>query len=165
MAEQPLRRDLGMAVGGLMHRLLERWNGKDERRLRERLVELASSAELKREAEAVLDAFLASPLAARFREIEIIGREVPMLMRSEEGQLYRGSIDLLYRDGEGRPVVADYKSDSDADETQLRERYGEQLRIYATAIGLALEMPDPPRAELWMLRSGKIIDVTVEDGR
>ncbi len=164
-AERPLRGDLGMAVGDLMHRLLERWDGEDERRLRGMLAEMADGEELRRESEAVLDAFLASPLAERFREIEIIGRELSMLMRSKGGRLYRGSIDLLYRNGEGEPVVADYKSDSDADESRLRERYGEQLQIYAAAVGLALDLPAPARAELWMLRSGKIIDVTARDGR
>jgi ATP-dependent exoDNAse (exonuclease V) beta subunit len=159
----PSGRDLGMAAGRLIHLVLEHWDGASSEQALSRLRALAGTvaresgvdaADLGRQAEEILNSFLASPLASLYREVETVGREVGLLLRAEEGRLYRGSIDLLYRDGGGELVVADYKTDSETDVAKLRERYHEQLGVYAEAVRRALQLPSPPRAELWMLRSG-----------
>ena len=106
-------------------------------------------------AEAVLRAFSSSPLAARLAALEILGREVPMLL-GEDGALWQGTIDLLYRDRDGAIVVSDFKTDAADD--RATERHRGQLHVYVRAVRRA--MPgERVRAELWMLRSGRILEV------
>jgi hypothetical protein len=80
------------------------------------------------------------------------------LLRDEDGTCWRGSIDLVYRDGDDY-VIADYKTDRTSDENVLRERYTGQLSVYARALREALDLAESPRAELWMLRHGQRIVV------
>jgi ATP-dependent helicase/nuclease subunit A len=157
--------DLGKAAGIVLHRLLEGWDGADVRQLRERLGPLCretaretrvDAQALKKEAGAILSAFLATDLPARYAAVERVGREVPVLFRDESRQVYRGSIDLLYRDGAAY-VVADYKTDRDEDESALRARYTAQLGVYAGAVREGLGLASMPRAELWLLRSGRVV--------
>ena len=157
-------RDLGKAVGIVLHRLLETWDGEDPGALREGLASVCRETatetgtdprSVERESAEILDAFCRSDLAGEFRAVERLGRELPLLVRAETGQAYRGSIDLLYRDREGRIVVADYKTDRDADDAELRERYRAQLEVYGEAVQKTFGLPDPPRSELWLLRSGR----------
>jgi ATP-dependent helicase/nuclease subunit A len=107
------------------------------------------------EADAVLRAFRESPLAAHVSQIDVLGREVPLLL-DEEGARWRGSIDLLYRDARGDVVVADYKTD--ATDAGAIDRHREQLAVYARAVRRALP-GERVRAELWMLRTGTILEV------
>ena len=89
---------------------------------------------------------------------------MPLLVRpDEQGPVFRGSIDLLYRDDKGEIVVADYKTDAETDEDDLRRSYGRQLTVYADAVQRALELAERPRMELWLLRSGRV--VTLEEPR
>jgi ATP-dependent exoDNAse (exonuclease V) beta subunit len=107
------------------------------------------------EADSILRAFAASPLAARMETLEILGREVPMLF-GEDGARWQGAIDLLYRDDDGAIVLADYKTDASDDRAMAR--HGEQLGVYLRAVRRA--MPGQRvRAELWMLRSGRVLEV------
>jgi ATP-dependent exoDNAse (exonuclease V) beta subunit len=80
---------------------------------------------------------------------------VPLLF-GEDGARWQGAIDLLYRDTDGAVVVADFKTDA-LDDGAI-ERHGEQLRIYARAVRRALP-GERVRAELWMLRSGRVLQV------
>jgi ATP-dependent helicase/nuclease subunit A len=163
-------RDLGKAAGIVLHRLLEGWNGRDRDRLFVTLDGLCDEAaretsvkrsDLEREAREILEAFLASDLADRFGRLDRLGAEVPVLLRSPDGsRVFRGSIDLLYRDANGEVVVADYKTDRAGDLEARRSRYREQLAIYADAARLALDLPERPRMELWMLRTGKIVPIS-----
>jgi ATP-dependent exoDNAse (exonuclease V) beta subunit len=57
--------------------------------------------------------------------------------------------------------VADYKTD--ADDTRAAELYAQQLAVYARAVRRALDLEDLPRAELWMIRTGRVIPVPLED--
>jgi ATP-dependent helicase/nuclease subunit A len=117
----------------------------------------SESDEARDEAERVLAAFEASPLAARLATLEILGREVPMLFGEDQAH-WRGAIDLLYRDAGGAIVVADYKTDATDDDAIARHR--EQLGVYVRAVRRA--MPgERVRAELWMLRTGRVIRLEV----
>lgn len=108
-----------------------------------------------REAGAILRAFAGSPLAARLSALTVLGREIPMLL-AEAGARWSGAIDLLCRDRDGALVVVDFKTDSSDD--GAIERHGAQLRVYARAVRRA--MPgERVRAELWMLRTGRILEV------
>ncbi len=113
----------------------------------------ADTGEARDEADRVLAAFEASPLAARLATLEVLGREVPMLLGEDQAR-WRGAIDLLYRDGSGVIVVADFKTDA-SDEGAL-ERHAEQLGVYVRAVRRAMPA-EHVRAELWMLRTDRII--------
>jgi ATP-dependent helicase/nuclease subunit A len=163
-------RDLGKAAGIALHRLLERWDGRDRDRLSETLARLCAEAarethvnrtELEREARKILAAFLEGDLADRFSQLDRLGAELPVLVQSPDaGQAFRGSIDLLYRDVNGEIVVADFKTDRATDPGTLRSSYGAQLAVYADAVRLALGLSELPRTELWMLRTGEIVPVS-----
>jgi len=112
-----------------------------------------------REVDRLLALFAQSPLAARLAAARVLGREVPMLLE-EDGARWHGAIDLLLRDADGTIVVADFKTDSD--DSGAAKRHAEQLRIYTRAVRRA--MPGSTvRAELWMLRSGRILPVDWEE--
>jgi ATP-dependent exoDNAse (exonuclease V) beta subunit len=74
-----------------------------------------------------------------------------------------GALDLLYRDPEtGDLVVADYKTDRVEGDDELAtqaEAYASQARLYARAVREALDLPEPPRAELWFLWAGRVVAV------
>jgi ATP-dependent helicase/nuclease subunit A len=137
-----LPRDLAREVGRIVHARLAGLPGGGE-------------PDATAEAEGLLARFSQSPLAARLASVQVLGREVPMLL-AEEGMLWHGAIDLLFRDSDGTLVVADFKTD--ADESGAVVRHGEQLRVYARAVSRA--MPGTTvRAELWLLRSGRVIEI------
>jgi ATP-dependent helicase/nuclease subunit A len=161
-------RDLGKAVGLLLHRWLEQWDGQEGHELRDTFRALARSVAaatgvdvraLELEGHEIRDSFLGGPLAHRFRAVHHVGRELPILLRDADCAIYRGSIDLVYTDEAGDLVVADFKTDRQTDEAALRERYREQLRVYATAVQHASDLLFLPRAELWSLRTGQLIRI------
>lgn len=105
------------------------------------------------EAASILDSRAAAALRERLRTLDVVGREVPLLFGESEAA-WRGTIDLLYRDADGTLVVADFKTDAEDD--GAADRHRAQLSIYARALSRAF--PDiRVRAELWMLRSGRIV--------
>ena len=107
------------------------------------------------EATAILLSFQGSELAPRLASLDILGREVPVLL-DDDGARWSGTIDLLYRGDDGAIVVADFKTDSSDEGATLR--HGHQLRVYARAVSRA--MPGSRvRAELWMLRTGRVISL------
>jgi ATP-dependent exoDNAse (exonuclease V) beta subunit len=160
------RREIGRAVGIAVHRWLE--HRRDETR-EEGLVRLAALcvevaedegvevADLARDSREIVETFLDSGLASLLKRVEILGREVPVLLAGADGGVSSGKIDLLYRDTDGQIVVADYKTDRDTDEARLLESYGRQLDIYARAVQTALGLASAPRTEIWALRSGTIL--------
>jgi ATP-dependent exoDNAse (exonuclease V) beta subunit len=162
------------AVGAAVHRALERWDPSKGSLFLEELGAIArpiaqalgaDPVEVEREAERVLRRFLDSPQGAKLREVEILARELPVVLAEPEGKTWTGRCDLLYRDRDGRHVVADYKTDETDDDEGLSKRYGNQLAVYARAVERALGLPAPPRAELWLLRSGRIVEVPLRPER
>jgi len=158
-------RDTAKAVGIATHLLLERWDGRDDATLLEMVtgVSKATADEagvepgvVEREVREIFVGFIASELRGRLREVEVLGREIPIVEHDEEGRVYRGTLDLLYKDVDGEYVVADYKTDRETDPAALDEAYGPQLSIYARAVQRALSLPSPPRRELWLLRTATL---------
>lgn len=161
-------RDLGKAVGIAVHRLLESWDGRNTAGLHQRASwisqdladeEGVDARALEREVREILAAFLKSNLGVIFQRVAKLGREVPLLLRKEDGRTWRGSIDLVYRDESGQIVVADYKTDHGLSSSEMQERYGFQLGIYADAVAGAMGLATRPRAELWLLRTGERLEV------
>ncbi|MDH3626064.1 MAG: UvrD-helicase domain-containing protein [Acidobacteriota bacterium] len=166
--------DVGRALGTTLHLALETWDLNDASLLAcaRRIAETQAVAyavdptSLVSSAEALVSAFLSSDLAGRLRNAEIVGREVPLLLRDDDGRRWRGSIDLLYRDardGHGGIVVADFKTDLDTDPDRLRDRYSKQLAVYARAVKMALQLPSLPPCEIWALRSGERVNAAAAD--
>jgi ATP-dependent exoDNAse (exonuclease V) beta subunit len=131
------------------------------------------------EAGRILDSFASSPLFARFTGLadRLVARELPVwcapeLREAEEGSAAEvapifgvaGAIDLVYRDETGAFVVVDYKSDVVDDDAALEERcalYAPQGRVYVQALQQGLGLGAAPRFELWFLRAGRAVEVTL----
>jgi len=125
----------------------------------------------------LLDRFRAGGLLDRFLSLgpAVIARELPVLLPPHEvgddGEAAAGAavgaivgaIDLLYRDPDtGQLVVADYKTDqvTSADDVARRAHaYAPQGALYARAVAEALELPLPPRFELWLVHPGRVVVV------
>jgi ATP-dependent exoDNAse (exonuclease V) beta subunit len=117
-----------------------------------------------------------SAIWRRLREIEVdvLARELPLAVAPETNAAddpidgFLGTLDLLYRDAEsGALVVADFKSDPIAGEGTERvaaivakvARYAPQLALYGRAVQQALDLPAPPRLELWLLAADRIVAI------
>ena len=139
-ADAAPRASTAKATGIAIHRWLERWDGVSGPSTLQPIVDAVAREEgldvatLQPAVDAIVDAFLASELATHFRDIEILGREVPILLATEGGTTLRGSIDLLYRDSGGAVTIADFKTDRDVDPKRLRQAYGPQLEVYRQAV-------------------------------
>ena len=156
-------RQVGRAVGSALHEVLERLDFHDPAAARALLRAAvtraarhsgAAESAVAVEAGEVLDALLASGLPAELASVEILGRELPLLFREPDGRAWSGTLDLLYRDGDGRLVVADYKTDR-APDADTRERYRAQLGVYARGVASLFPGEAPPELELVWLRSGQ----------
>jgi len=175
---------LGQLVGTAIHAALERldlgaepasqWR-EQRARIAAQLAAAALPADRVRaisDALACWDAIGDGPLAPRLRGLagRVVARELPVLLSpvvstvggdAEAAGFVSGSIDLLYRDGDGRLVVVDYKTDRAdpaevLDQEARRERYARQGELYCRAVGEALAADPPPRFEIWWLRSGAV---------
>ena len=71
-----------------------------------------------------------------------------------------GVIDLVYRDpDDGAWVVCDFKTDRVEGPDEIAERaarYATQGAAYTRALQSALDLPTPPRFELWFLHAGVV---------
>ena len=88
----------------------------------------------------------------------MMGREVPVILADAGGSAWSGYCDLVYRDGDGVIVVADYKTDRVADDAAVAElvaRYRPQLAVYRDALARALPGAKI-RAEILFVRTGTI---------
>ena len=182
---------VAMTVGTLVHRLLEESpaGSVNEAAAHQRpsLSQLASMllghdldacAAAVQQAEVLWKRMAGGKLGARLLELSphVLARELPVLLppasraqapgSSPAAVGFRsGAIDLVYRDPQtDQLVVADYKTDAVAGPHELRERamvYRTQVIAYALALQEALELPAPPRAELWFLAADAIERVDV----
>lgn len=154
---------LARALGLLLHDALERWDFRDPASLRELVLrgsesvaadESLPAADLARDAVSLVEALLATDLPARLARVDVLGRELPVLWRDPDGTAWNGTIDLLYRDTDGRLVVADYKTDRAPDES-ARVRYRAQLAAYARGVARIFPGEPAPALELVWLRTGQ----------
>jgi ATP-dependent helicase/nuclease subunit A len=156
------RNRLVLAVGLAVHQVLERWDFRDRKRLGDLIGAAAVQSartkgvepdSVRSETRDVIDRLMQSGLADYLASVEILGREVPFLLR-EDAESWSGTIDLIYRDREGALVVADYKTDREIrDETT--GRYHEQLTVYARAVARAFPAESDPLREILYVREGK----------
>ncbi|HTO68999.1 MAG TPA: UvrD-helicase domain-containing protein [Myxococcota bacterium] len=158
------RRPVAQAVGTALHELLERWDFRSRERARALLAGAvvraarragADEAEVGAEAGAALESLLAGGLPKALASAEILGRELPLVFRDDEGRGWSGTIDVLYRDPVTRAlVVADYKSDKKPD-ADSRARYRAQLEVYARGVAKLFPGEPKPELELVWLRTGQ----------
>jgi ATP-dependent exoDNAse (exonuclease V) beta subunit len=175
-----LDREAAMALGGAVHRALEEWDlaadpleelARQRTRLPAYLAPLARGEVADRalpHAEELLDRIGASRLLERLRGLagRIVARELPVLLPPRDTPhspvgVVTGAVDLVYRDpGTGRLVIADYKTDEVVDPEEIARRaavYAPQGATYVRALQEALDLPQPPRFELWFLRADRVV--------
>ena len=173
-------REVAMAAGAALHRALELWDlladpVREAARQRALLPAYLSAVAAGEEAERalprcrkLLDRFAAAGLAARLRALApgILAREMPVLLAPGEAAgagpvgFVSGAVDLLYRDAaSGELVVADYKTDEVAGVELARRAatYASQGAAYVRAVQEALDLPRPPRFELWFVDAGEVV--------
>ncbi len=146
-----------------MHEALERWDFRDRdgiaAQLDSALVHVSRDAAveleaLRREAKEVLQGLLGIELPAYLACMVVLCRYLPVLFRDAQGRSWSGTLDLLYREPDGRLVVADYKTDREPG-PETHARYQEQLEVYARGIALAFPEAPPPARELLYVRAGE----------
>jgi ATP-dependent helicase/nuclease subunit A len=87
---------------------------------------------------------LAHPLMRRAAAVEVgrLRRECPVLLRTEDGTILEGVVDLAFLESGGKSLgwtVVDFKTDR---EFELhRGVYTAQVALYADAIGTATKLP------------------------
>ena len=156
-------RGRALGIGNAVHAALEWSARRGWRRPGDELIEqllarerLAADAEARGRAERLISGWLDSELCPRLAP----GRpEVPFALGLSE-TVVRGQIDLLVpaADGDGLPVVVDYKTDAlgGRDPAELGARYAVQRQVYALAadvgrgaraIHVFLDAPDDPVIE------------------
>jgi hypothetical protein len=162
----PLDPNQARQVGLVVHEALELWEPDSDIPLPDLGHRLsAHHPELMVEVREILERFESGPLAERMRNIRVLGKEIPILMNKGGGQIWRGFIDLLYEDEDGRTVVVDFKTDTGLEPGTARKLYEDQLSVYGQAVQKALELPTAPRMELWMIRDGSTISIDPLTGK
>ena len=151
------------ALGTVLHDALERWDFRDADALGALIASAAAriaareslaAEDLERDARALADTILASDLPGFLAGVDVVGRELPVLFRDPDGTAWSGTIDLLYRDTDGRLVVADYKTDRVPDDA-ARAHYRAQLSTYARGVARVFPGEPEPALELVWLRTGR----------
>lgn len=106
---------------------------------------------------AILENFLSSNASRWLASVEILGREVPVVVFDKGSNIIlTGKIDLVVREAEST-IILDYKTASTV-ETSVLEMYKRQMAIYAKAITPLL--PSPPMMTLCLLRTGELLTLT-----
>ncbi|HHT9116087.1 MAG TPA: UvrD-helicase domain-containing protein, partial [Candidatus Wunengus californicus] len=111
---------------------------------------------IKAEVIKILSDFIDSEAYEELQNAEILGREVPIMLRWN-GQIMRGIIDILYKI-DNRLIVADYKTDhvKPSDLQARAEKYQHQKEVYVEAVKRCLQI-DNPAFKLVFLRVGKAV--------
>ena len=157
---------LASQVGTALHAVMEGWDFRDADEARALLEPAArraaaapfSPTDVIEGARGILDTLLASDLPGHLAGVEIVGREVPILLRDGDTTVH-GYLDLLYR-REGRLVVADYKSDAvKGSAAQTAAGYADQLTDYGEAVRRAFGLDELPILEVILLRTGERVEV------
>jgi len=109
---------------------------------------------IKAEVIKILSDFIDSAAYKELQNAQILGREVPILLKWN-GQIMRGTIDILYKT-DNRIIIADYKTDHiKANELPAKTaKYNYQKEVYIEAVKRCLQI-DNPEFKLIFLRLGK----------
>jgi ATP-dependent helicase/nuclease subunit A len=155
------------ALGTLTHELLARIDFKNPETIRDECEYLAAQLLLPNVDETcrvgldMVQRFAASPRGKQLAIADAIHRELEFLLAWPSGDsstdptYFRGYLDCLYQDRDGRWRLLDYKTDNiaAADVARYAERYAMQLYVYALAAERALGEP-PAELALYFLRPG-----------
>ena len=113
---------------------------------------------IKAEVIKILSDFIDSEAYKELQNAQILGREIPILLKWN-GQIMRGTIDILYKT-DNRLIVADYKTDHiKATELPAKTaKYNYQKEVYVEAVKRCLQI-DNPEFKLIFLRLGKVMSI------
>jgi len=113
---------------------------------------------IKAEVLKILYNFIGSEAYKEIQNAQILGREIPILLRWN-GQIMRGTIDILYKT-DNRLIIADYKTDhvKPSDLQARAEKYQHQREVYVEAVKRCLKI-DNPDFKLVFLRIGKAVSI------
>jgi len=162
--------DLARLVGVCAHAVLEQWDFTRPRAEICTVIEQACRryvaqdhsqlmADVTEDLAALFESFLSSEPYKRLQRATVLGREVPFVMPSGEGQMMEGVIDLIYR-LDDRIWIADYKTDDVAakDLQAIADRYRSQADSYSRAVASSLGLPSLS-FQFIFLRPGVAVDV------
>ncbi|MBI5884421.1 MAG: UvrD-helicase domain-containing protein [Elusimicrobia bacterium] len=165
---RPAVKESPALLGEVCHKFLERWDFKRGGNPGEALEEalaffsqqhpLADWGAIGKEAAVVLKSFLYSPAAIELASADIIDREAHFIMPAN-GQIVRGSIDILYR-LDGRLWVGDYKTEGRGRERKAK-LYLRQGQAYVEAVRQSLG--EKAGFRLFFLREAEVLTL-VEPG-
>jgi ATP-dependent exoDNAse (exonuclease V) beta subunit len=161
----PPGRAKALALGSAVHRIMELCDLADESSLGRVAAAVAlelGRPDLTEEAAALAGAcWRAAPVrAAAAADPASVHRELPVGALLND-VVVSGAVDLLYRDGD-QWIVVDYKTDRDADETVLRQRYTPQGAAYAVAVEAATGEV-VREVDFVAAAAGRIVTVPVDD--
>ena len=113
---------------------------------------------IKAEVLKILSGFIDSEAYKELQGAQILGREIPILLKWN-GQIMRGTIDVLYKIDD-RIIIADYKTDhvKPSDLQARAEKYQHQREVYIEAVKRCLQI-DNPEFKLIFLRLGKVMSI------
>ena len=137
-----------------LHQLLQVETGKYSRNFSKRQINHAAE-----ESRRILGSFLDSPAARWLSEVDVVGRELPIVSFDvAAGKILSGKIDLLVKE-QDRYCIIDYKTDHEISETMLR-RYTQQMRMYAATLEESLSAnSNSISRKLILVRNGEVIEV------
>lgn len=113
---------------------------------------------IKTEVIKILSNFVDSEAYKELQNAQILGREIPILLKWN-GQIMRGTIDILYKIDD-RIIIADYKTDHvKANELPAKAaKYKYQKEVYIEAVKRCLKI-DNPEFKLIFLKLGKAVSI------
>ena len=160
----------GAEFGSLMHKVMQNLNLHGDlstHGIEEQVKELVRLEIIPAEHAKLVHAgdianFFESKLGRRLVNAEEIYRELPFSRLIDAKQFFnvdekifiQGIIDLLFRDGKGRWVLLDYKTDRDAED--IADRYRIQIDLYAAAIEALLQLKISEKY-LYLLGSKRLV--------
>ena len=168
----------GTEYGTLMHSIMQHLDLKaplDEAGIRDQLShmveqEVITADQLEMVNIKFVTGFFFSELGKRMLQAQRIWREMPFCRMLPAKEYYtqveddraeifnQGVIDVLFRDGQGKLVLIDYKTDRNTQVQLLKNRYAMQLELYAKAVEAILGQQVAEKY-LYMLRDGKIVEI------
>lgn len=162
--------DLARLIGVCAHAVLEQWDFTGPRAEISTAIEQACRryvaqdhpqlmADVMEDLTVLFESFLSSEPYTRLQRVTVLGREVPFVMPSGEGQMMEGVIDIIYR-LDDRIWIADYKTDDIAaeDVPTRADRYRSQAESYFRAVASSLGL-SALSFQLIFLRPGVVIDL------